>query len=76
MTAGEINMDRVDEVMNIINQDITDEKKKTLINDILLDLKNEMEAQDQNMNPEVRKRVSEAYQLACKYLLKNVDILP
>lgn len=65
-------MSRLDEVHKIINQDITDEEKRKLLKDLLLDLKNEMEAQDQNMNPEIRVRLSDAYQLANQYLL-NMD---
>ncbi len=61
-------MNRLDDVKKIINQDITDDQKKKLLEDLLLDLKNEMEAQDQNMQPEIRASLSDAYQLANQYL--------
>ena len=62
-------MDKVDEVNNIIHQNITDNEKVHLLEELLIDLKNEMEAQDQNMQPEMKTRLSEAYQLANQYLL-------
>ncbi len=63
-------MDRVDEVMDICKKNISNDDKIRLLEDMLLDLKNEMEAQDQNMHPEVRKRSSEAYRLANQYLFE------
>ena len=62
-------MDKVDEVNNIIHQNITNNEKVHLLEELLIDLKNEMEAQDQNMQPEMKTRLSEAYQLANQYLL-------
>ena len=64
-------MDRVDEVMDIIHRNIPTDKKVNLLRNLLIDLKNEMEAQDQNMHPEIRTGVSEAYQLANQYILEN-----
>ena len=62
-------MDRVDEVNEIINQDIPDNEKVKLLNSLLIDLKNEMEAQDQNMHPEIRMKVGEAFKIANQYIL-------
>lgn len=63
-------MDRVDEVMEVINRDIADKEKINILQNLLLDLKNELEAQDQNMHPEIRTRLSEAYRLANQYLIE------
>lgn len=42
--------------------------KIKILNDLLLDCLNEMEAQDQNMHPEVQHRVSEGYRVIKDYL--------
>ena len=62
-------MDRVDEVKQVCEKDLPKDEKVKLLEDLLLDLKNELEAQDQNMHPEVRNRLSEAYRLTNQYLL-------
>lgn len=62
-------MDRVEDVMNICQKDIPNDEKIRLLEDLLLDLKNELEAQDQNMHPEIRNKLGEAYRIANQYLI-------
>lgn len=61
-------MNRVLEVIEIYMMDISKEAKCQKLNDFLLDCFNEMEAQDQNMHPEVKHNLAAAYQLAKNYL--------
>lgn len=61
-------MNREAEVVEIYLMDISKKEKCRLLNDFLLDCFNEMEAQDQNMRPEVHHNLSKAYQLAKNYL--------
>lgn len=61
-------MDRTIEVVEIYLMDISDQEKCKKLNDFLLDCFNEMEAQDQNMHPEVKHNLAAAYQLAKNYL--------
>lgn len=42
--------------------------KVKLLNDLLLDCYNEMEAQDQNMHPEVHHNLAEAFRVTKDYL--------
>lgn len=42
--------------------------KVKLLKDLLLDCYNEMEAQDQNMHPEIQHDLAEGYRLAKDYL--------
>lgn len=63
-------MNREIEVIEIYLLNISNEKKCQLLNDFVLDCYNEMEAQDQNMHPEVQHNLSNAYQLAKEYLRK------
>ncbi|HHT9964468.1 TPA: hypothetical protein ACT9LN_002013, partial [Legionella pneumophila] len=65
-----IAMNRENEVIEIFLMDISKKEKCKLLKDFLLDCKNEMEAQDQNMHPEVHHNLSQAYQLAQNYLRK------
>jgi len=67
-------MNRELEVINIYMQDISTEEKCKKLNDFVLDCFNEMEAEDQNMNPEVRDNLASAYQLAKKYLRDLEDL--
>lgn len=61
-------MNRKIEVEEIYMMNISKQAKCKLLNDFLLDCFNEMEAVDQNMNPEVFDNLSEAYQSAKNYL--------
>lgn len=62
-------MNRINEVKEIIAQNVSITEKKRLMKNLLIDLENEMEAQDQNMQPEIEANLSKAYQLANQYLL-------
>lgn len=57
-------MDMVEQVKSICQLNISKEEKITLLNDLILDCYNEMEAQDQNMHPEVRHNNAEAFRIA------------
>jgi len=61
-------MNREDEVLEIYQRKISKEEKTRLLEDIVLDLLNEMEAQDQNMHPEIHNKMSEGLQLAKNYI--------
>jgi hypothetical protein len=61
-------MDREIEVVEIYLSQCSKEEKLKKLNDFLLDCYNEMEAQDENMRPEVRHNLAQAYQLAKNYL--------
>ena len=61
-------MDMKEEAEKIYNQDIPTSMKIKYLNDLLLDCHNEMEAQDQNMHPEVQHKVSEGYRVIKNYL--------
>lgn len=63
-------MNREKEVIEIYLMDISKKEKCKRLEEFLLDCFNEMEAQDQNMNPEVHHNLSGAYQLAKNYLRK------
>lgn len=63
-------MNREKEVIEIYLMDISKKEKCKRFEEFLLDCFNEMEAQDQNMHPEVQHNLSEAYQLAKNYLRK------
>ncbi len=54
------------------NPAIDRDDKIQLLNDLLLDCYNEMEAQDQNMHPEVQHNTAEAFRLA-KNLVRQLD---
>jgi len=61
-------MNREIEVVEIYMLDISKAKKIQKLHDFLLDCDNEMQAQDQNMHPEVQHNLAAAYQLAKNYL--------
>lgn len=63
-------MDRKKEVETLYHANLSAYEKYQQLKDLLLDCYNEMEAQDQNMHPEVQHNLSEAYQLAKNYLRK------
>ncbi|TAL64219.1 MAG: hypothetical protein EPN84_03745 [Legionella sp.] len=66
-------MNREIEVIEIYLMDISNEAKCKKLKDFLLDCYNEMEAQDQNMHPEVKHNLAAAYQLAKNYLRELED---
>ena len=57
-------MNRDEEVLEIYHRHIHKEEKIRLLEDLLLDLVNELEAQDQNMHPEIHNKLSEGLRLA------------
>ena len=57
-------MDRRAEVMEIYQRNIPKIEKIHLIEEILLDLKNEMNAQYQNTQPSVHDELEEAFRIA------------
>ena len=62
-------MNRDEEVLEIYQRDISKAKKIRLLKEIELDLVNEMEAQDENIQPELHKKLSEGVRLAKDFLL-------
>lgn len=68
-------MNRDEEVLEIYQRDISKAEKIRLLEEIALDLFNEMEAQDQNMHPELHNKLSEGVRLAKDFLreLKEND---
>ncbi|KTD11064.1 hypothetical protein Lgra_2030 [Legionella gratiana] len=61
-------MNRDAEVMEIYHRNISKEEKIRLLEDIALDLQNEMEAQDQNMRPEIHNKLAEGLRLATNFI--------
>lgn len=61
-------MDRDQEAMDIYQRPIDKQEKIRLLKDLLLDITNELEAQDQNMHPEIHHRLSEGLRLVKNFL--------
>ena len=61
-------MNRDEEVLEIYQREISKTEKIRLLEEIALDLLNEMEAQDQNMHPELHNKLSEGVRLAKDFL--------
>ncbi|MCE0723580.1 MULTISPECIES: hypothetical protein [Legionella] len=61
-------MNRDAEVLEIYHRNISKEEKIRLLEDIALDLRNEMEAQDQNMHPEIHNKLAEGLRLATNFI--------
>lgn len=61
-------MNRDEEVLEIYQRDISKQEKFRLLEEIALDLLNEMEAQDQNMHPELHNRLSEGLRMVKNFL--------
>lgn len=61
-------MNRDTEVLEIYHRKISTAEKLRLLEDIALDLHNEMEAQDQNMHPELHNKLSEGLRLATNFI--------
>lgn len=63
-------MNREQEVLEIYHRTISKKEKIRLLEDMALDLHNEMEAEDQNMHPEHRDKLSEGMRLVTDFLRK------
>ncbi len=61
-------MNRDTEALEIYSLNISNEKKIKLLEDLALDLHNEMEAQDQNMHPEIHNRLAEGLRLTTNFI--------
>lgn len=61
-------MNKDAEVLEIYHRNIPREEKIHLLEEIALDCHNELEAQDQNMHPEIHKKLSEGLRLATDFL--------
>lgn len=57
-------MDMIEQVKSICQMKVSKEEKIKLLQDVMLDCYNEMEAQDQNMHPEIKHDNAEGYRLA------------
>lgn len=61
-------MNRENEAFDIYHSNISVDEKLRLLKDLVLDLTNEMEAQDQNMHPEIHNKFSEALRLSKDFI--------
>ena len=61
-------MNREIEVIEIYLTKISIHEKCKRLEEFLLDCHNEMEAEDENMRPEVKHNLAQAYQLAKNYI--------
>ncbi len=61
-------MNRDSEVLEIYHRKIDKAEKLHLLEELALDLHNEMEAQDQNMHPEIHNKLSEGMRLATDFI--------
>lgn len=66
-------MNRTSEVWDIYHQQVNRQTKIKLFEDLSLDFHNELEAQDQNMHPEINTGLSESLQLVTNLLRKLHD---
>lgn len=64
-------MDMQVKALEIYHLKISKQAKTKLLNDLVLDCRNEMEAQDQNMHPEVQHNLAEGYRTA-RILLRKL----
>ncbi len=58
------------EAEKIYDMDITIDEKTKFLEGFLLDCRNEMAAQDQNMKSEIHHEASEGYRMALNYVRK------
>ncbi|MDP3559607.1 MAG: hypothetical protein Q8R79_04555 [Legionellaceae bacterium] len=65
-------MNREKEVLAIYQRPIDKTQKIRLLEDLVLDMLNELEAQDQNMHPEIHHKLSEGLMLA-KNLIRELQ---
>lgn len=61
-------MNRDTEVLEVYHRNIPKKEKIRLLEDIALDLHNELEAQDQNMHPELHNKLSEGMRLVTDFI--------
>lgn len=61
-------MNRDTEALEIYHRNIDKEEKIRLLEELVLDMHNELEAQDQNMHPEIQNRLSEGLMLATNFI--------
>jgi len=66
-------MNRDTEVLDIYNRDIPIKEKIHLLEELALDLYNELEAQAENMHPELHNKLSEGYMMAKNLIRKLQD---
>jgi uncharacterized protein YigA (DUF484 family) len=66
--AGGAAMNRDDEVKELYHSAIDNDEKIHLLEELVVDLINEMEAEDQNMHPDIHNKLSEGLRLARDYL--------
>lgn len=63
-------MDMRKRVSEIHHLSASKKTKIRLLNDLIVDCLNEMEAQEQNMHPEIEHNLAEGYRVAKNYLRK------
>ncbi len=61
-------MNRDIEVLKIYHSEVDKKEKIRLLKELALDLHNELEAQDQNMQPEIHNKLSEGLRLATNFI--------
>lgn len=61
-------MNRDEEVLAIYHRHIHKDEKIHLLEELIIDLVNELEAQDQNMHPEIHNKLSEGLRLARNFV--------
>ena len=61
-------MDKDKEVLAIYHLDIDKDEKIHLLEEIALDIHDELEAQDQNMHPEIHNKLAEGLRLAKNFI--------
>ena len=59
---------RVDEALDIYNRPMAKKEKMRLLEELALDLHNELEAQDQNMHPEVYNELAEGLRVTTNFI--------
>ncbi len=66
-------MDMIEKANTICDMQVNKDEKIRLLKDLILDCYNEMEAQDQNMHPEVKHNNAEGYRIAKNKLRELVE---
>ena len=61
-------MDMKQQAEDLFNLPISRSEKISLLEELILDCSNELEAQSENMNPEVTHNLAEALRIATDYL--------
>ncbi len=70
-------MDMVRKVEEVYRRPLNNAEKIKQLNDLILDCRNELEAQNENMRPEVKHEVAEGLRLASDYVrrLEEASVL-